>query len=142
MKEADTKMDSNIETEVIQMEMKIQETVFNEDQDRNIIFLWNLPHNVYCLTVPLLRFPEYRRYILKGLCTSTGGISESIIKHSLQELGNYLSSIKSHNNIDEMKGLLETIIDLMKAYYKQERIIVPLYKTLDFLLEREELIQW
>ena len=30
----------------------------------------------------------------------------------------------------------------MKAYYKQERIIVPLYKTLDFLLEREELISW
>jgi hypothetical protein len=30
----------------------------------------------------------------------------------------------------------------MKAYYKQERIIVPLFKTLDFLLEREELIQW
>jgi len=41
-----------------------------------------------------------------------------------------------------MKGLLETVIDLMKAYYKQERIIVPLYKTLDYLLEREELIQW
>jgi hypothetical protein len=30
----------------------------------------------------------------------------------------------------------------MKSYYKQERIIVPLYKTLDFLLEREELITW
>ena len=84
MKEADTKMDSNIETEVIQMEMRIQETVFNEDQDRTIIYLWNLPHNVYRLTVPILKFPEYRRYVFKGLCTSTGGISESIIKHSLQ----------------------------------------------------------
>ena len=78
------KMDSKIETEVIMMEMKIQETVFNEDQEKSIIFLWNLPHNVYRLTVPLLQFPEYRRYVLKGLCTSTGGISESIIKHSLQ----------------------------------------------------------
>ena len=34
------------------------------------------------------------------------------------------------------------MIDLMKAHYKDERIIVPLYKTLDFLLEREELIGW
>ncbi len=37
---------------------------------------------------------------------------------------------------------MEAIIDLMKSHYKDERIIVPLYKTLDFLLEREELIGW
>lgn len=30
----------------------------------------------------------------------------------------------------------------MKAHFKEERIIVPLYKTLDFLLEREELLKW
>jgi tubulin-specific chaperone D len=56
VKEADSKMDSNLETEVMKMEMKIQETVFSEDQDRYIIYLWNLPHNVYWLTVPLLQF--------------------------------------------------------------------------------------
>ena len=55
--------------------MKIQETVFNEDQDRTLVYLWNLPHNVYKLTVPLLKYGPYRRYIFKGLCTSTGGIS-------------------------------------------------------------------
>jgi hypothetical protein len=30
----------------------------------------------------------------------------------------------------------------MKQHYKEERIIVPLYKTLDFMLEREEVAQW
>lgn len=97
---------------------------------------------MYPLTIPLLRYPEYRRFIFKGLCTSTGGITESIIKHSLQELGNYLTKIREENRTEELKGLLETIIDLMKAHYKEERIIVPLYKTLDFLLEREELLGW
>ena len=80
--------------------------------------------------------------MLKGLCTSTGGITESIIKHSLQELGHYLTKIRGENREDELKGLLETVLDLMKAHFKDERIIVPLYKTLDFLLEREELLRW
>jgi hypothetical protein len=30
----------------------------------------------------------------------------------------------------------------MKNYFRDERIIVPLYKTLDFILERQEVIQW
>lgn len=31
---------------------------------------------------------------------------------------------------------------LMKDHYKEERIIVPLYKTLDFLLERQDFLGW
>lgn len=75
VREADLIIDSNLETEVIQMEMKIQETVFNEEAERTLVFLWNIPHNVFKLTVPLLKYPAYCRYIMKGLCTSTGGIS-------------------------------------------------------------------
>ena len=30
----------------------------------------------------------------------------------------------------------------MKQHYKDERIIVPLFKTLDFILERTEVIEW
>jgi len=33
-------------------------------------------------------------------------------------------------------------MQLMKLHYKDERVIVPLYKTVDFLLEREELRKW
>lgn len=117
--------------------MKIQQTVLSADQDRNLIYLWNLPHNVFPVTVPLLRLSQYRRFILKGLCTSTGGISESIIKHSLQQLGNFLADINKNNEEEQLQGLVEAIIDLMKTHYKEERIIVPLYKTVDFLLERE-----
>jgi hypothetical protein len=77
------------------MEMKIQETILNEDKDRKLIYFWNLPHSVFPLTVPILKLKAYSHYILKGLCTSTGGISESIIKHSLQELGNYITDVTS-----------------------------------------------
>lgn len=30
----------------------------------------------------------------------------------------------------------------MKECYKDERIIVPLYKTLDYILERPEVLAW
>lgn len=57
------------------MEMKIQETILNDDIDHNLIYFWNLPHNVYPVVVPLLALKEYSYFVLKGLCTSTGGIS-------------------------------------------------------------------
>lgn len=134
-------MDSSLETEVIKMEMKIQETILS-DLDRNLIYFWNLPHNVFPVTVPLLALPQYSRYILKGISTSAGGISESIIKYSLQELGNYLARIRAENREECLVDLVEQILGIMKAHFKEERVIVPLYKTLDFLLEREELAKW
>lgn len=73
---------------------------------------------------------------MKGICTSTGGISESIIKHSLQELGNYLTMVAN-----ERPGLLDQffndVVKLLKNYFRDDRIIIPLYKTLDFVLEKE-----
>ena len=124
------------------MEMKIQETILNDDMNRNLIYFWNLPHNVYPLTLPLLSLPDYSYYILKGLCTSTGGISESIIKYSLQELGNYIAELNNLGKEDKMANLMDQIVALLKNHYKDERIIVPLYKTIDFLFDREEVIKW
>jgi len=51
-------------------------------------------------------------------------------------LGNFLADISKNNEEDQLQGLVEAIIDLMKTHYKEERIIVPLYKTVDFLIER------
>lgn len=74
VKESENIIDSNLETEVIRMEMKIQETIFHESE-RQLVYFWNLPHSVYPIVVPLLELEAYSFFILKGLCTSTGGIS-------------------------------------------------------------------
>lgn len=63
------------------------------ESERYLIYFWNLPHSTFPLIVPLLRSKTYSYNILKGLCTSAGGISESIIKYSLQELGNHITYI-------------------------------------------------
>lgn len=41
-----------------------------------------------------------------------------------------------------MDRLFGDILKLMRAHYKDERIIIPLYKTLDYILERAEVITW
>lgn len=120
--------------------MKIQETIFHEES-KELIYFWNLPHLVFPLTVPLLECPEYSYNLLKGLCTSTGGISESIIKHSLSELGNYLTEI-ANNKPHLLEQFFNDVIKLLKNYFRDDRIIIPLYKTLDFILEKEEIITW
>lgn len=116
--------------------MRIQETIFSETLDRDLVYFWNLPHNVFPVTVPLLALPAYSKYILKGLCTSAGGISESVIKYSLQELGEYLGKVHAEGAEESLVDLVEQILNLLREHCKEERIIVPLFKTLDFLLER------
>ena len=122
------------------MEMKIQETIFHETE-RDLVYFWNLPHSVYPIVVPLLELEAYSYYILKGICTSAGGISESIIKYSLQEIGNYITFIFDGKQA-LMHRLLKEILKLMKECYRDDRIIVPLYKTLDYILERNQVIEW
>ncbi len=34
------------------------------------------------------------------------------------------------------------VIKLLKNYFRDDRIIIPLYKTLDFILEKEEVNSW
>lgn len=133
-------MDENLETEVIKMEMKIQETIFHEES-KELIYFWNLPHLVFPLIVPILECQEYSYALLKGICTSTGGISESIIKYSLQELGNYLTEV-ANNKPELLDQFFNDTIKLLKNYFRDDRIIIPLYKTLDFVLEKEEIISW
>jgi len=55
------------------------------------VYYWNVPHATYPIIVPLLDLEEYNYHLLKGLCVSVGGISESVVKFSLNALTEYIS---------------------------------------------------
>lgn len=57
-------------------------------------------------------------------------------------MGEYLGRVHAEGAEDCFVDLLEQILALLREHCKEERIIVPLFKTLDFLLEREELAKW
>ena len=52
--------------EVMEIEVKIQENIFTdkEKESKELIYYWNLPHFVFKIIVPLLRFKEYSYAIL------------------------------------------------------------------------------
>ena len=41
-----------------------------------------------------------------------------------------------------MGFLFTEIIGILKEHYRDDRIIVPMYKTIDYILERSEVISW
>lgn len=57
-------------------------------------------------------------------------------------MGNYIAGI-SQNGKDKLieQLLLESIV-ILEKHYRDDRIVVPLYKTLDYALEREEIASW
>lgn len=94
------------------------------------------------MVTPLLEYREYSYYVLKGLSTSAGGISESVIKYSLQELGNYISYVQKAGRYELIEQLLIEAIAILEKHFRDERVVVPMYKTLDYVLEREEIASW
>lgn len=137
------RMDAAFETEVIKAELAF----FANEQNlktNDFIFYWNQPHGVYPVVVPLLAFPEYTYYIIKGLCVSVGGITESIVKYSLGALTQFISATaKDDKNAKEVfNSIFESIIRVLEEHQKEERIITPMFKTLDFMFEKSEILSW
>lgn len=96
----------------MEMEMKIQQNIFQE-KTQELIYYWNLPHFVFTIIVPFLKLKEYGYSILKGLCTSTGGISESVIKYSRQELSNYVNQLINTQQYQYLDNLIENCITIL-----------------------------
>jgi uncharacterized protein YdiU (UPF0061 family) len=111
------------------------------------VYHWNLPHCCFRQIVPLMRFDNFTFYIvfaliypsdkIKGLCISVGGISESIQKYSEEALSKY---ILEHQ--DKLEHLMDQILKLMTTHQNDERLITPLFKTLNIILEKDEFQQW
>jgi len=125
-------------------QISTQENTFGDINLENMegfVYYWNLPHCVFPAIIPLLKAPEFSYYILKGLIISVGGLTESINKHSYNALMDYVEKISQESNYEELlKRLFNEAIQLLKEHPNDERVIIPLFKTLERLFEREEVL--
>ena len=87
----------------------------------------------------------YSMPILKGLITSSGGLTESTVKASQSSLFEYLTEMgKQHGEqagIQTKLDLLRKLIVIFESHLKNDRVTVPLMKTIEMLLSADYLTE-
>eukprot|EP00536_Pseudo-nitzschia_multiseries_P008637 jgi/Psemu1/257408/estExt_Genewise1Plus.C_2220030 len=86
----------------------------------------------YPMVMKAAEIDEYFEYVISGLVLSTGGLTKTITENSSLVL------IQWARNADEIKlGRLGTVfLDLFKKHQHEGRVILPLLKTIEILLNR------
>ncbi|XP_008586512.1 PREDICTED: tubulin-specific chaperone D isoform X1 [Galeopterus variegatus] len=93
---------------------------------------WNVPAQAFPRVTQLLGLPTYRYHILLGLVVSVGGLTESTVRHSTHSLFEYMKGIQSDPQALESFGA--TLLQVFEDNLLNDRVSVPLLKTLDQLL--------
>ena len=123
----------------------------NEIPDRDIIkaaikkvpesesINWAHPAHVFPILLQIMDSKAYFHSIFSGTVISIGGLSETVVKESTNAI---LQFFKSRNNgskkdkgIDEFILLAcESLLLLFEKFHNEDRVIIPLIKTVDVLL--------
>ncbi|XP_064126499.1 tubulin-specific chaperone D isoform X1 [Loxodonta africana] len=93
---------------------------------------WKAPSQVFPRITQLLGLPGFRYHVLLGLAVSAGGLTESTVKYSAQSLCEYVKSVqKDPQAMDCLSG---TLLQIFEDNLLNDRVSVPLLKTLDQML--------
>ena len=106
--------------------------------DEGIGYLpWRSGDFVFDQIAPFFDSETYSLAIMKGLVTSSGGLTESTLKASSKTLFKYLSDMKG--NVGRKSQFLNKLITIYEQNLKDERVTIPLMKTIEMLLESDYL---
>mmetsp|Transcript_22679 Transcript_22679/g.30266 ORF Transcript_22679/g.30266 Transcript_22679/m.30266 type:complete len:240 (-) Transcript_22679:338-1057(-) len=102
--------------------------------DEGIAYLpWRSGDFVFEQILPFFDSETYSLQVLKGLVTSSGGLTESTLKASSKTLFKYLSAMKG--NVAKKSAFVQKLIRIYEENLKDERVTIPLMKTIEMLLE-------
>ncbi|XP_045630834.1 tubulin-specific chaperone D isoform X3 [Ursus americanus] len=93
---------------------------------------WNAPSQAFPRITQLLGLPAYRYHVLLGLAVSMGGLTESTVRCSTQSLLEYMKGIQ--NDSQALEGFGGTLLQVFEDNLLNDRVSVPLLKTLDQML--------
>ena len=106
--------------------------------DAGISYLpWRNADFVFDQIKPFFDSSTYSLHVLKGLVTSSGGLTESTLKASSKTLFLYLSAMKDKN--DQKSAFLQKLTTVFGDNLKDDRVTVPLMKTCEMLLQSDYL---
>ena len=84
-----------------------------------------------------LNIDGYHGAIVEGLVISVGGLTESVVKNSSAALLDWARTMKKLKGASHLARLGTTLLSLMGKWEKDERVILPLLKTLHVLLSND-----
>ena len=82
------------------------------------------------LLIQVLRLEVYRRAALTGLVVSVGGLTESLVRHSSASFLDFVFELEE----GELAALSTDLVAILESHPKNDRVVVPLMKTLDLLM--------
>lgn len=92
---------------------------------------WRSPQFVFDQIHPLYDSEHFAQSTIKGIISSSGGLTESTLKASTESLNQYLKLI-SHGDeaVEKKRRFVQILINLFTENSKEDRVIVPLMKTI------------
>ncbi|KER24447.1 hypothetical protein T265_07878 [Opisthorchis viverrini] len=94
--------------------------------------MWRSAQQTFRKFVPLLDLPEFRFRLILGLSVSVGGLTEDTVLCSSEALTSHLLLHESDKVFVE--EFLCVVLQVFETFCHEERIIVPYFKFIDFLL--------
>ncbi|XP_063682976.1 tubulin-specific chaperone D-like isoform X2 [Bolinopsis microptera] len=97
------------------------------------VFLQNVEYNnpnvLFPRSMALLTSPNYIISFLRGLVVSIGGLTESLVKASSSAFVDYLTEHE-----EDLQSVCDGLIKVLVSDYKNDRVVVPLFKTVELML--------
>jgi len=93
---------------------------------------WASPKSVFELLKDVLPLKEYQYSLLLGFIVSVGGLTESLVRSSSDNLIAFF--MEYQESVEEMESVCSNILKIFNHYTTDARVIIPLFKMLDLLL--------
>ena len=93
---------------------------------------WSKSGEIFEHLVSILAYKEYRSYGLLGITSSIGSVTESLTAPASAALVEFIEKLDSYSiGIDD---IVSAFVELMNDFKKNDRVIIPLFDTLEQLL--------
>lgn len=97
---------------------------------------WGQPNFVFPYLTAVLRSQTYFHAIISGFVVSVGGLTEAIVKQSSNAMMAWCQQCKRDGNVRMLHLLGTSILRVFDEFKKNDRVIVPLIKTIQLLFKR------
>lgn len=102
---------------------------------RSLQVNWSMAHDTFPLVVQMMSIPEYLEAVTAGLVLSVGGLTESVVKSSKAALFDWVRHHVQQKNFGLLTRFSFFLVTLLTRHSQEDRVTLPLLKTLAILLE-------